>query len=360
MTEKFLQFLRKHLLLLVLVGGLVLIWTVNLAFFLDTPGFVGIPLHPYLLIVLSAACFLGYSRAMLAVGCVTFVYGTCLFFKLMLAAEPASRLFQFSYFSPFIGFLLIGTIAGVIADRHRKNLAVAEKKLGDARQKIDSLKNDLGILKDQNALFEQKCLTERELLSMLYGFSRKLSTLNLKDWQEGILDLLAESVQAEKLAVFMLQGDKLVLCARRGYAAAEEPSPPQAILKMTIEEKRALSLKEIAAVGKRVQNPVFISAPVCMGPAGDTAGLVWLEDIPFLRYTPVSLRFVTLVCDWASLSLANIYAFAALKTRNEERNQTVSLSRVFDSLTHKYAGAFDYGASLQDIEREIAQKITPR
>jgi polysaccharide biosynthesis protein PelD len=360
MTEKFMNFIRTYLFFLVVGGGLILIWAVNLIFFTDNPGFVGVSLHPYLLIVLIAACFLGYSRAMLAVGCVTLVYGICLFFRLMVNAEPASRLFQFSYFSPFVGFLLIGTIGGVIADRHRKNLAAVEKKLGEARQRIDALKGDVAVLKDTNVLFEQKCLTERELLSMLYALSRKMSSLNLKDLQEGILDVLAESVEAQKLAFYMLQGDKLVLCARRGYAASEEPAPPQAILKMTIEEKRALSLKEIAAVGKKVQNPVFISAPVCMGPEGDAAGLVWLEDIPFLRYTPLSLRFVTMVCDWASLSLANIYAFEALKRKNDERHQVVSLTRVCDTLAHKYKGVFSFGASLSEIERDIAQKISPR
>ena len=224
---------------------MILMWTVNLVFFTENPGFVGIPLHPYLLIVLLVACFLGYSRAMLAVGCVTLVYGSCLFFRLMLNAESASRLFQFSYFSPFVGFLLIGTLAGVITDRHKKNLAAVQQKLGKAGQKIDSLKNNLSIEKEKKALFERKCLTERELLTMLYNFSKKLATLNIKDLQEGILDLLAESVEAEKLAFFMLQGDKLVLCSKRGYRAGEEPSPQQAILKMTIEEKRALSLKEI-------------------------------------------------------------------------------------------------------------------
>lgn len=360
MTEKFINFLKKYLFLLVVAGGLVLTWTVNLVFFIDNPGFVGVPLHPYLLIVLVAACFLGYSRAMLAVGCVSLVYGVFLFLKLMLAAEPASRVFQFSYFSPFVGFLLIGTIAGVIADRHKKKLAAVETRLTEAGRKIDLLKNDLGVLKEKNILFEQKCLTERELLSMLYNYARRLSTLNLRDLQEGVLDLLSEAVEAEKLAFFMLQGDKLVLCAQRGYAAAEEPAPPQAILKMTIEEKRALSLKEIAAVGKRVQNPVFISAPVCMGPEGDAAGLVWLEDIPFLRYTPVSLRFVTLICDWASLSLANVFAFQALNKKNDERHQTVSVTRVFDALTQKYKGVFDYGASSSDMEEEISRKISPR
>ena len=97
-----------------------------------------------------------------------------------------------------------------------------------------------------------------------------------------------------------------------------------------------------------------------MGPDGDVVGLVWLEDIPFLRYTPVSLRFVTVICDWASLSLANIFAFEALKKKHEERSQTTSLARVFGSLTQKYKGVFDYGASFSDIEKGTREKITPR
>jgi hypothetical protein len=360
MIDKLKAFVTKYLLWIVIIGGLALIWGVNVIFFTDNPGFVGVPLHPYLLVVLVAACFLGYSRAMVAAGAVTLVYAVCLFFRLALHIEPASRLFQFSYFSPFIGFLIIGTVAGAIADAHRKNLAVAGEKLSSAQKKIDGLQKDAAVMKEKNALLEQKCLTERELLSMLYSYAKKFTTLDLKELQEGLLDILAEAVEAEKIAFYMLQGDKLVLCARRGYAAAEVPQPPQAILKMTIEEKRVLSVKDLAAAGRKVQNPVFVSAPVCLGEEGDVAGLVWLEDIPFLRYTPLSLRLVTLVCDWVSLSLAQIYAFEALKKKGEERSQTVSLTRVFDALTQKYRGVYEFGAAQSDIETAIGQKIAPR
>jgi hypothetical protein len=360
MIQRISVFVKKYLLWIVILGGLSVIWGVNVLFFADNPGFVGVPLHPYLLVVLVASCFLGYSRAMAAAGAATLVYGVCLALRLGLHIEPASRLFQFSYFSPFIGFLLVGTLAGAIADAHRKNLAAAEEKLGAAEKKIDLFHREAGVMKEKNALLEQKCLTERELLSMLYNFARKFSTLDLRELEEAILEILAEAVEAEKSAFYMLQGDKLVLCARRGYASTEVPQPPQAVLKMTIEEKRVLSVKDLAAAGKKTPNPVFVSAPVCLGQEGDVAGLVWLEEIPFLRYTPMSLRLVTLVCDWASLSLANVYAFEALKKKGDERSQTVSLARVFDALTQKYQGAWEFGAPLSDIEKEIGQKISPR
>ncbi|MBN2351574.1 MAG: GAF domain-containing protein [Spirochaetales bacterium] len=360
MIEKLKATIHKHLLWIIVLGGFAVIWGVNILFFADNPGFVGVPLHPYLLIVLVAACFLGYTRAMAAAGSVTVVYGACLALRLLLHIEPASRLFQFSYFSPFIGFLLIGTVAGAIADAHRKNLAAAEEKLSAAEKKIDQLRRETGVMKEKNSLLSQKCLTERELLSMLYNFAKKFSTLNLKELEEGILEILSEAVEAEKTAFYMLQGDKLVLCARRGYASADFPQPPQAILKMAIEEKRVLSVKDLAAAGKKAQNPVFVCAPVCAGQEGDVAGLVWIEEIPFLRYTPLTLRLVTLVCDWASISLANVYAFEALKKKGEERSQTLSLARVFDALTQKYRGTYEFGAPLSDIEKEIGQKIAPR
>ena len=360
MIEKLKAFVQKHLLWIIVLGGLAVIWIVNVIFFADNPGLVGVPLHPYLLIVLVAACFLGYTRAMAAAGAVTLVYGVCLALRLLLHIEPASRLFQFSYFSPFIGFLLIGTLAGAIADAHRKNLAVAEEKLSDAEGKIDLLRREAGALKEKNSLLAQKCMTERELVSMLYNFAKKLSTLNLRELEEGVLEILAEAIEAEKSAFYMLQGDKLVLCARRGYDSTDFPQPPQAVLKMAIEEKRVLSVKDLAAAGKKPPNPVFVCAPVCLGQEGDAAGLVWIEEIPFLRYTPLTLRLVTLVCDWASVSLANVYAFEALKKKGEERSQTVSLARVFDTLTQKYRGVCEFGAPLSDIEKEIGRKIAPR
>jgi hypothetical protein len=360
MIDKLKAFAHKYLLWIVILGGLILCWGFNLVFFTDNPGFVGLPLHPYLLIVLVTGCFLGYSRAMLAAGAVALVYGACLFLRLASHIEPASRLFQFSYFGPFVGFLLIGTLSGAIADAHRKRLAAAEEKLAASGRTIDGLQKEAAALKDTNALLEQKCLTERELVSMLYNFAKKFSTLNLKELEEGLLDMLGEAVEAERSAFYMLQGDKLVLCSRRGYAAAEFPSPPQAVLRMAIQEKRVLSVKELAAAGKKVANPVFVCAPVCLGQEGDVAGLVWLENIPFLRYTPLTLRLVTLVCDWASLSLANVYAFEALKKKGEERSQTMSLARVFDALTQKYKGVCDFGTAFSDIEQEIGQKISPR
>jgi hypothetical protein len=352
--------IRKYLFLIITGGGLVLIWAINLIFFLDNPGFVGVALHPYLLLVVIVASLYGFSRAMLASAIVAASYGVCLLCKLLLEVEAMSRIFQFSFFGPFISFLVIGALVGIMTERHKKSIQSAEKELGESYASIENLQHELKMLQEKNSVMKKKCVSERELVTMLYNIAKKLSTLNLREMQEAILDVIVEFADAQKAALYMKQADKLILCARRGYPSSEEPSPPQTLLKMAIEEKRVLSIKEIAGDGKRVQNPVFILAPLSVGTEGEVAGVIWMEEIPFLRYTPLTIRLVTLLADWASLSLANIFAFEALKKKTEERNQKLHLHRIFDSLTQKYNGVFEYGISQTDIEKELGQKLSAR
>ncbi|RPJ04787.1 MAG: hypothetical protein EHM28_13390, partial [Spirochaetaceae bacterium] len=93
---------EKNLFLIAAIGGFVLIWGSNLLFFMDNPGFVGVQLHPYLLIVVLTASLYGYTRAMIATAGVSLVYAVCIGLRIFFQAEEISRLFQFSYFSPFI------------------------------------------------------------------------------------------------------------------------------------------------------------------------------------------------------------------------------------------------------------------
>jgi hypothetical protein len=357
MPKKIYQNIRKYLFFIVTFGGLLFIWGINLVFFLENPGFVGIALHPYLLLVIVVAALEGFSRAVATSAIVSLSYGVSIFFTLLAQQEPASRIFQYSYFSPFISFLVLGSIIGLIANIHKKNLLSLREDLEKSRLYSENLHNELTALSEKNTVLIRKCVTERELLTMLYNTAKKLSSLNMKEMQEGILDILHETVEAEKLALYMMQGDKLILCAARGYGTDQEPAPPQSLLKMIIDEKKVISLNEVARDGKKVQNPVFILAPLSLGQDGDIVGVVWIEEIPFVNYTPLTIRLVTLVADWASLSLANIFAFEALKKKTDEKNQKIQMEKIFDSLIQKYKGVFGYGTSLPDIEKEIRQKL---
>ena len=72
---------RKYLFLIITFGGLILLWAVNLLFFSENPGFIGISLHPYLLLVVIVASIDGFFQAMVTAFIVSVSYGLCIFFK---------------------------------------------------------------------------------------------------------------------------------------------------------------------------------------------------------------------------------------------------------------------------------------
>lgn len=350
--------LRKFLFLIITFGGLFLIWLVNLIFFPENPGFLGISLHPYLVLVIVVASLDGFAAVMLTAAVVSISYGLCLIARLTEQNGELARIFQFSNFSPFISFLVVGTVVGLIANRQKKTIRALERNIAEARQHIDNLHEELTILQEKNVVLKKKCLTEREFLSLLYNASRRLSTLRLPEFQNAILDTIHEAVEAEKIAVFMLQGDKLILAASRGYSTDEPPEPFPAALKKTIEEKRVLSIKDIGPDGKNNEATVFIAAPLSLGEQGEVVGVVWIEDIPFLHYTPLTIRIVTILCDWASLCLVNLYAFEALRKKSDEKTHKINFAKVLETLRHKYGGAFEFGTGYAEIEKDLGKKIS--
>ncbi|MBN1523056.1 MAG: hypothetical protein JW904_01130 [Spirochaetales bacterium] len=349
---------EKNLYLISAIGTFVITWAVNLAFFLDNPGFVGIQLHPYLLIVVLTASLYGYTRAMVTTAGVSLIYTGCIFLRIFTQGEDLTRIFQFSYFSPFISFLVLGTLVGMLTDRHKKNLLSMNTKLEENAVHIDNLHTELNILQERNSVLKQKAMTNREVLSMLYNIVNRMSTLDLNELHTAILETCEELLGAGKSAVYMRQGDRLVLCTSRGYKSDEVPAPHQRILKHTIEEKKVFSVQDFHENGKRIPNPVFISAPLFIGKDGDSAGVIWIESIPFLQYSPVTLRIAGLIADWASLCLGNIFAFEALKNRTEGKNQKLYFDKVHNALANNFDGVFAYGTPFTDIEKEIRKKIS--
>lgn len=358
LTAKTWQNIRKFLFLIITFGGLFLIWAINLIFFPENPGFIGISLHPCLLLVIIVAALDGFGRVMVTVAAVTVSYGLSILIRLSQQSGELSRIFQFSNFSPFISFIVLGLVVGFISHRQQKTIRKLDATLSESRQHIDNLHSELTILQEKNVVLKKRCLTEKEFLSMLYNASRRLASLRLSDFQSALPDIIHEAVEAEKIAVYMLQSDKLILSAGRGYGDDTPPSPVQTVLKKSIEEKRVLSQKDSQSDPKKNQPTMYIAAPLCLGEGGEVVGVVWIEEIPFLHYTPLTLRIVTILCDWASLCLVNIFAFEAMQKKADEKIQKINFGKVLGTLRQKYRGFFEFGKSYSEIEKDLGKKIS--
>jgi K+-sensing histidine kinase KdpD len=351
------QGIYKYLYLIFIAGALVLFWIINVTLFIDNPGFIDIAPHPYLVVVIFISALYGYAKGMISVGIVSLVYLICLMFHIATVRESFSRFFQYSYFNPFIIFLVFGTIIGMITDRYRKYLQRAKKELKENKERLDELYEEIKIFQTQNNHLKTKLLDEKELITTLYNIAKKLSTLEIDDLYKAILDVGQEVIDAEKGAVFIKQGDKLVLCASLGYKSYEEPKIKQEILKTVIEKKSALSLKDFTPLQKKGKEDIFLCGPLCLGSMGEVIGILVVQELAFIKYNPLTIRTFSLICDWASVCIGNAYMFKSAKDLAEQKQLGEQLGKMMEALSHKYKGPFHFGTASTQIIENMEAKI---
>lgn len=355
LRQRLLNVLHKYAFLLITFSGLGLCWLLNIIFWPDNPGFIGLALHPYLFLVIIVAALQGLGPALLCAFVVSLSYIGGIIWRLFSQGEELSRIFQFSYFSPVISFFITGLAVGFIANRQKQIIANLSQELTQARQHIDNLHAELTILQEKNVYLKKHSLGEREFLTMLYQTCRGMASLVLEDFQQALIKTAEEFLEAEKIALFMLQGDKLVFSCGLGYGLREIPEPNFNLLKKSLSEKKVMA--QLASNGSSEQS-IAIVGPLFLGEQGEPIGVLWLEGIPFLHYTPLSLRLITILTDWASLCLATIFAFEAIQKQSVEKTSSQNFTKVYELLKRKYQGLFPFGAEATIIEKEIKRRLT--
>lgn len=347
----------KYLYLIFTAGALILLWVVNITLYAENPGFITIAPHPYFIIVIFISALYGYAKAMVSVGIVSLTYFICLMIHIVAVNESFSRFFQYSYFNPFIIFLVFGTIIGMISDRYRKYLHDAGEELSKNNERLEELYNEIKILQTQNSNLKNKLLDEKELVTTLYNIAKKLNTLEFTGLYNAILEMLAEIIDAEKGAVFVIQGDKLLLCSSIGYKSFEEPKIKQEILKNVIEKKSTLSLKDMDSLQKKGKEDIFICGPLCLGSMGEVIGIVIIQELAFIKYTPLTLRMFSLICDWASVCIGNAHYLKRVKDSSEQKQVDEQLRQMMEALVSRYNGPFDFGIASDELTKQIESKI---
>jgi len=355
LRQRLLTIINKYSFLLITFGGLGLCWLLNIIFWPDNPAFIGVALHPYLFLVIIVAALQGLWPALLCAFAVSLSYLVGIFWRLFSQGEELSRIFQLSYFSPLISFFITGLTVGFIANRQKQIIGNLSQELTQARQHIDNLHAELTILQEKNVYLKKHSLGEREFLTMLYQTCRGMSSLGLGEFQQALIKTLEEIIEAEKIALFMLQGDKLVFSCGLGYASREIPEPNFNLLKKALSEKKVLA--QLSSNGASNQS-IAIVGPLFLGEQGEPIGALWVEGIPFFHYTPLSLRLVTILTDWASLCLATIFAFEAVQKQSAEKASSYNFTKVYELLKRKYRGLFPFGAEATIIEKEIKRRLT--
>ena len=178
---------------------------------------------------------------------------------------------------------------------------------------------------------------ERRTLALLCDLSRALSTVySLDDVSRKAIQILLETTQAERGAVFLLEGDQVTLrpstvCEREGVSA-----PPGPVAVSSTVARRILSERKGIITADAAEDPRFahgmsvmmrglrsIACAPLVGQAGNL-GILYLENNRSIgAFSHDDLELLCAVASQVGLSVENAKFYEALKLANEELERKI-------------------------------------
>lgn len=223
-------------------------------------------------------------------------------------------------------FFVILLFLGPLQTKYVKKIKELEEKLEEADSKYRELNECYEInsfLKDN---YERKILTQTSTMTDLYQDARNMQNLEPDGLYKEIPETVIKYVEAEKVTLYILEGNVLRLKSYTGYYDYEE-APKESIeirespYNMVFEKRELFSISQ-----EKFKETVMSDMPVYIAPLkksdGEMFGVLNINTISFLKFNRVTERIFLLLSGWCSRAIENALSYKISEGRRIIRPDT--------------------------------------
>jgi len=316
-------------------------------FFLFLPEF---KLHPYYfwLVTLMMAVRYGVVAGVVSGTCSAILFSTLLYASL--DKKALETFWDLKYLLEPALFILMGGLVGQISQEKIYRIFEFKERNNQLQKTLFQIEKERALLEKAKNELEKRIVGELTTVTTLYETAKRLESFKLEDIYAGALQILSDHLEVTQSSLYMLENGLLTLKTtyRAGGAEGEAPSPrPQFTRtddgerpsatgpgRLTYEEGKAVSKTE-GLIGIAFETKKMISirealtshefstlkgGPLMAGPLvkkdGSVMGILTIEKLSFLRFTPSTMKMFSIILDWLSSSLENALYFQTVKARN--------------------------------------------
>ena len=326
------------------VAGLAILVALNLLFFRNNWGYFDANPHPFWLVVIPVAArygaLPGYSAGFLSAS----VY------FLLIATQPRSVfavdiLSTRAMLNPVL-FIIVGGALGELREAQKRAHTTLAAKYDDVQVALQDLaQRYLGAI-EINRELERRIVSQTSTVTTLYHAAKALDQLDIEELSPSVLELTTSFIEAEACSLYLRKDGKLVLKAARPanveFGRPGELDTRQGMIGIAVAEKRTVTVRDVLteATPAQIMGQRLLMATPILGENQDVLGVLAVERMPFLRFTPTAVRLFTLLGDWASSAFQTALRFQQTQDRNVE-----------DPLT----GAYSFSYMMKRLHEEIVR-----
>lgn len=301
--------------------GVLLVAAVGLAW----PGHWGlldVRPHPFWLVVLAIGVRYGLPASYVAGGLSAGGY-------LALSwAQPGGQRAAFGAHALLQPLLLLAgaVVIGEIAESRRRRLLEAERRRDETAAALDDTLARYRATLEVKAELEKRIVGQPATVMTLYETAKQLESLDRARLYPAILDLLATYLGVEACALYLRDDDGFRLAAARpdGARPARLDALEEGVIGLALRERRLATVRDrLRALGPEglAGEPALMAGPL-LDRDGAVGGLIVVERMPFLKFSPTSVRLCNLILDWASTALQNATLYEETLVRAVDHDLT--------------------------------------
>ena len=312
---QFVSFGETIVALLFLVG-------LNVAFFPDYPAFLTIHPHPFFAVVILVS--LRYSR-MESLICTGMTCGALWF----LATNGPSGMdvaLRKALGEKVIIMIIVNLVLGELGALFNREVKEAKDELERLRAEHEALKtkyNALAMVKEE---LSERIVGQTSSIVSLYEAAKSLDAQEIEEVQEALLNLTSKFIGVERASLFWCDDDskELKLVKTVGWSDDEERQHKGLLIPfgrgpvgLAAQEGKMFSLnelnehKDLSKAKEQAPIPSILVAPLQVG--GRVVGVINVEQIPFLKFTPTAIRLFYLIADLGSSAISKSARFSAMQ-----------------------------------------------
>jgi hypothetical protein len=280
-------------------------------------AFVGYILHPFLLAIASAAIGYGLIEALFAL-----VVAVALYFLGLLTSQGNLSVSANPHVYILFSFVITAVVLGMVQNARFRQLLQTRSELEEVRNEGERLRQRLQVVQTANQKLNERILGEVTTVQSFADIARRLSVLEEKDLYPALCDLMGDFSHAQEASVYMLQGERLVLMAQKGW----ESVPPEArslskdrdLLWSALEQRKVVTPLDLdkmnmsAGADAARRHRRIICAPVFHPQTGEAKGVLSVDRIPFAHLHGNTIGMLGVISKWAGDSLFNASSFQEL------------------------------------------------
>jgi diguanylate cyclase (GGDEF)-like protein len=328
-----------------LAAGMAVLIAVNLIWWPERPAFIGVQPHPYWILILPLAVYYGFKHGVLSAVLSALVYLGWTFYA---SPEPNWILyFNFERVAPAFFFVAAGLVLGELRERHRRD----EDALRERLDKVEDALLDLSVahqsLQEAKRELELNILSQEQTVQTLYKAADNLRRLDEAAIYPGIVELLIENLGATQASIYTLGEGAFNLLVHNSQDEGSVRLPgsvpsTEGLMGYSLMQRDVAHVNMVITqdgLSELYRNPILITAPLILED-GRVVGMVNVNRLPFLKFTPETVRMVGLLANWASIAISNARKHKEVEDRN-----------IDDPIT----GAYNPGYLIKRLEEEYAR-----